>query len=109
MNAELGYQYNQSTRKVNQTAYSGRVRLYCDIDGVVLPFSFDPEYDFSNLDKASIHYDYYKYNGISDQIEHIQRTQDAHIFRENLERLVKLSKHPEIDFVWLTAWRERMP
>lgn len=89
---------------INPSQYTKPIRVYCDVDGVIQPF-LKSKHDLDNFSKRDITYyreDYY--NGG-------MRKKDGkiHYNRQIVENLVELSKHPLIDFVWLTAWKVSAP
>lgn len=106
MNNTENYDYNIESRKVDPTKYAEKIRLYCDIDGVILPFTYDKTPAPYAHDAVNIHYDFYRHDYETREIKHIVSDHTHLVNLENINKLVELSKRDDIDFVWLTSWRE---
>ena len=88
---------------VNPENYNKKIRVYCDVDGVIQPFIYREE-DLEALDKH-IDAEYIEYYLWDDEVK---IKEGLFYFRENVQKfLSELSL--ETDFVWLTAWKMNAP
>lgn len=82
---------------VDPRSYRNRVRVYCDVDGVVRP-EFETETGYMKADvRETIH------------IEELDKPYTFVSYSHIIERIRELSQRPDLDFVWLTSWRDKAP
>jgi hypothetical protein len=90
-------------RAVYPGAYTKPFRVYCDVDGVVMPFITSQE-SIDQLD-GSGDITVFNYTGYG-----FEKVNDRFYFKKKTaEFLSELSHRDDVDFVWLTAWRENAP
>lgn len=86
--------------------YTKPIRIYCDVDGVVMPFINDQE-DLDRLDgDATIQITTWQGFG-SDTIN---ITESRFLYHKAVAaKLSEWSHRDDVDFIWLTAWRFNAP
>lgn len=79
------------------------IRIYCDIDGVVKPF-FDPTSE--NADSKAI---VSLFNRDEETGDLWVEEGPFYYKKAVVDKLSEWSKRDDVDFIWLTAWRENAP
>lgn len=90
---------------VKPSDYTKPIRLYVDVNGVVEPIATEEELAKGDLEIAEI-------DAIPNLSWEDEVTLNHGRFWWNkpvIERLAALSRHPKVDFVWLTDWRVGAP
>lgn len=100
--------FGKITKKlaVTPSRYKKPIRIYCDIDGVVKPIRWDDN-PGDNEDLKYVQVPMFRSEFYTNNLHH-----EPHDFGYNPAVVAKLSewsKRDDVDFVWLTAWRENAP
>ena len=88
---------------VNPADYSKPLRLYADVDGVLSPFIKNEEALASHSPQQSVMVEKWTSGGYVTGLMDFQWDEFV------ASKYVEWSKHPLVDFVWLTSWRKNAP
>lgn len=90
---------------VDPTKYTKRFRLYVDVDGVVMPDFLTME-QYEVMDSEA----YIETISLEYWTEPAKITRSLFVYNKKVaEKLSEWSHRDDVDFVWVTAWRENAP
>jgi hypothetical protein len=100
---EKDYRTQVETSAVTSEKLTKPIRIYCDIDGVVKPFSIP---DDANVDASTMVKYFFQDPTLGDMwVEEMEFR-----YRQTVvDKLAEWSHRDDVDFIWLTAWRESAP
>jgi hypothetical protein len=104
------YQAIVESLAVKPESYTKPIRIYCDVDGVVMPFiAGQEEYDRLDGKNEIVTYEHVYADYL---ITEDSTKTNTTVFAYNkfvAEKLAEWSKRDDVDFVWLTAWKHNAP